>query len=66
MDGKQTLVHIKREEGLDKVLVVLFTTSSAALDKKFSELYGAKFVIKPIKLQELHDTVKLLLSFCGD
>jgi CheY-like chemotaxis protein len=66
MDGKQTLVNIKKEEGLEQVPVVLFTTSSAALDKKFAEQYGAKFVTKPIKLQEFHDTVKLLLSFCGD
>lgn len=64
MDGKQTLVNIKKEGGLDGVPIVLFSTSSSPLDKTFGQQYGAQFITKPIRQKDLHETVKTLLSFC--
>lgn len=65
MDGKQTLMNIKKDSALSNMPVVMFTTSSSPLDKLFCEKYGVKFVTKPIKQVELFEAVKLLLSYCA-
>ena len=63
MDGKQTLVEIKKDRALDSVPVVMFTTSSSQLDIAFCEQYGVDFITKPINLQDFHNTIQKLLSF---
>jgi len=63
MDGKQTLVEIKKDRDLDGVPVVMFTTSSSQLDVAFCEQYGVDFITKPINMQDFHDTIQKLLSF---
>jgi CheY-like chemotaxis protein len=66
MDGKQTLVQIKKDGGLDDVPVVMFTTSSSQLDVAFCEQYGVSFITKPINMRDFHTTVQKLLSFCAE
>ena len=66
MDGKQTLVQIKKDGDLDDVPVVMFTTSSSQLDVAFCEQYGVSFITKPINMHDFHTTVQRLLSFCTD
>ena len=63
MDGKQTLVEIRKDRALDGVPVVMFTTSSSQLDFAFCEQYGVDFIIKPINMQDFHNTIQKLLSF---
>ena len=64
MDGKQTLVQIKKDGELDGVPVVMFTTSSSQLDVAFCEQYGVSFITKPINMRDFYTTVQRLLSFC--
>ena len=66
MDGKQTLVQIKKDGDLDGVPVVMFTTSSSQLDVAFCEQYGVNFITKPINMHDFYVTVQRLLSFCAD
>lgn len=61
MDGKQTLVEIKKDRELDGVPVVMFTTSSSQLDIAFCEQYGVEFITKPIDMQGFHTTIQKLL-----
>ena len=63
MDGKQTLVEIKKDKALDNVPIVMFTTSSSQLDIAFCQQYGVDFITKPINLQDFHNTIQKLLSF---
>lgn len=63
MDGKQTLVEIKKDRALDGVPVVMFTTSSSQLDAAFCQQYGVEFITKPINMQDFHHTIQKLLSF---
>src|SRR5918998_1242608 len=51
MDGKQTLIEIKKDKDLDGIPVVMFTTSSSQLDVAFCERYGVDFITKPINMQ---------------
>jgi CheY-like chemotaxis protein len=62
MDGKQTLVEIKKDQALDSVPIVIFTTSSSQLDIAFCEQYGVDFITKPINMQDFHHTMQKLLA----
>lgn len=62
MDGKQAVTRIKRDKELDSIPVVMFTTSSSAVDQSFCELHGVPFITKPINQKGLEETVKKLLS----
>lgn len=64
MDGKQALALIKKDEGLSKVPVVMFTTSSSELDRSFAARHGVELITKPIRAKELYHSVKRLLSMC--
>ncbi|HEY1112017.1 MAG TPA: response regulator [Chitinophagaceae bacterium] len=65
MDGKQTLVRLKKDPSLQAIPVVLFTTSSSPLDRLFGEQYRAHFVTKPVRYLELLEKVKNLLRLCA-
>jgi CheY-like chemotaxis protein len=64
MDGKQTLVRIKKDPDLTKIPIVMFSTSSSALDKAFCSQYGVELVTKPAKLATVYSEVEKLLSHC--
>src|SRR5688572_27698781 len=65
MDGKQTLTEIKKDPELEKIPVVVFTTSSSKNDKIFCEKYGAEMVTKPDQAKELKKTIQdIVMSRC--
>jgi CheY-like chemotaxis protein len=64
MDGKQTLVRLKKEARYAHIPVVMFTTSSSALDKSFCQQHNTPFVTKPLKYNELQQTIATILSYC--
>src|SRR5215207_2083878 len=48
LNGKETLKKIREFPGLEKLPVVLFTTSSLPQDQVFARHYDAGFVTKPL------------------
>lgn len=64
MDGKQTLVAIQRDKVLSSIPVVLFSTSSSALDKTFSQVKNVELITKPIDYKALQSAASRLLSYC--
>lgn len=64
MDGKQALARIRKDDDLEGVPVVLFTTSSASMDRTFAASHGVEMITKPINQMELYRVVKHLLSYC--
>jgi CheY-like chemotaxis protein len=66
MDGRQTLVAIKKDTALQNIPVVIFTTSSSRTDRFFCEQYGVDMVTKPDNISELKKVVThLVLSRCA-
>ena len=65
MDGKETLVQIRRTEGFKEIPVVIFTTSKSELDKMFFQQYNVEMVTKPPSYSELEKVVRRLLLSCG-
>lgn len=64
MDGRQTLIEIKSDKILSGIPVVIFSTSSSALDKTFFEKYDTAYFVKPINVQELKNTASRLIHIC--
>ena len=64
MDGKQTLVALQKDEDLSAIPVVLFSTSSSALDKSFSKAKHVELITKPFDFKSLYVTAHKLLSYC--
>ncbi|MFL5741602.1 MAG: response regulator [Flavisolibacter sp.] len=62
MDGKQTLVALKKDPVLKEIPVVMFTTSSSKTDHLFCELWGADMVTKPGKIHELKSLIRQLVQ----
>jgi CheY-like chemotaxis protein len=66
MDGKETLIEIKKDDGLNSIPVVMFTTSNSPVDKMFFSAYGVDLVTKPNEMSRIHTEVKALLHYCAD
>ena len=64
MDGKQTLVRIKKDPALNEIPIVMFSTSSSVMDKAFCSQYGVELVTKPAKLAAVFTEVERLLNYC--
>lgn len=65
MDGKETLVALQQEDHFYKIPVVVFSTSSSALDKLFFAKKNVELITKPINFENLVNVAKRLLSYCG-
>lgn len=64
MDGKETLVRIKELETLQEVPVTLFTTSNSVIDQMFAKRWGAGFITKPLKYEELENLAEEFSKKC--
>jgi CheY-like chemotaxis protein len=64
LSGRETLVLLKQDPVLKHIPVVVFTTSSSALDKLFCEQYGSEMITKPVSYAALQDIIQKLLRFC--
>jgi CheY-like chemotaxis protein len=61
MDGRQTLVKLQEDKDLKSIPVVVLTTSSSDVDKKFFEKKNIEMLVKPWNSKEIQQTVERLL-----
>lgn len=64
MDGRQTLLHLKGQEKLMDIPVVLFSTSQDVRDKQFAKRHGASYITKPFSYVNMEAVVKGFISQC--
>lgn len=64
MDGKQTLVAIKNNSILATIPVVVFSTSSSAMDRTFCAAKKVEMITKPFDYATLFSAAGKLLSYC--
>ena len=65
LDGKQTFVKLKADDAYTNIPVVVFSTSSSAMDKMFFQSRGAAFITKPIRFEQLIEAATELLTYCS-
>ena len=59
--GREVLLELKKATALKNVPVVILTTSSVKEDMEYAYENGAdKFLVKPVTLQEMKDTVSII------
>jgi CheY-like chemotaxis protein len=66
MDGKQTVIEIKKNKKLDLIPIVVFTTSSHPSDQNFCHLYGIELVTKPANFKQITTEAERLLQHCSE
>lgn len=64
MNGKEALAHIKNDEDLKTIPVVVFTTSKSSMDQLFCQHYGVTMISKPPDFETLRTQVKKLVTYC--
>jgi CheY-like chemotaxis protein len=62
MDGRRAIQLIKEDNDLSKIPLVVFTTSSSSLDKRYFELYQVHYITKPNQYQAFTSKVSEMLS----
>jgi two-component system chemotaxis response regulator CheY len=63
LDGLKLTAHLRSDAANEKVPIVIITTESAEEDRARAMKIGASaYLIKPVKAQEVLDTVRRLLS----
>ncbi len=66
VNGKQTLLKLKKLEAFRKVPVILFSTSSMSKDREFAEQNGAGFITKPLNIQQMENIIEQFIDLCTD
>ena len=62
-DGRQALAEIKRDPDLQKIPVVVWTTSSEREDKaQCRKVCASSYVTKPVKYSELVEAVRKIIA----
>jgi len=66
MDGKQTLLEIKKNEKWSQLPVVVFPTSSHPADLSFCQQHGVELVTKPANFKQITHEAERLLQHCSE
>ncbi|GAB4092552.1 response regulator [Flaviaesturariibacter terrae] len=65
MNGRDTLVEMKKQPDYQNIPVIVFTTSSSPLDKAFCDKYGVEMVTKPLSVENIRTLAGKFLGICG-
>jgi len=65
MNGKEALIRLRQMKQLETVPVILFTTSSSIVDKRFAGEHNASFITKPIDTTQLNSISQKFLDKCN-
>jgi CheY-like chemotaxis protein len=63
VDGRDVLKKIKEDEVLNKIPVIVFTTSNGVNDRIFCKKYGVPMLVKPFTMKEFDVTVQKILEY---
>jgi CheY-like chemotaxis protein len=66
MDGRETYLAIRQNKQTATIPIVVFSTSGSETDKSFFSATNTTYLTKPVKVRELVDTAKEMLSHCKD
>jgi CheY-like chemotaxis protein len=66
MDGRETLSTLKGDKRYKQIPVVVFTTSSSEMDRRFCNQFNTTMITKPPRYERLKEVVQRLLGFCTD
>ena len=65
MDGKETLLEIKKHPELQAIPVVIFSTASNPKEKEYLSDFQIEFFTKPCTFSEMQAIARKLISYCA-
>jgi CheY-like chemotaxis protein len=65
MNGKEAVIHIRKNKQWASIPIVLFTTSSSPFDKQFCEQHHITFITKPATGRELQNVIENVLTLAS-
>lgn len=65
LSGRETLAILKSETTYSSIPVVVFTTSSNEMDKRFCKQFATEMITKPPTYERLKKIVAKLLAICS-
>ncbi len=66
MDGRKTLAEIKKDEQLNNLPIVIFSTSCSSIDKLYCDHFGVELITKPSDIAGIRNVVTKILQYCAD
>lgn len=66
LDGRQTFRLIRSDSTLSHIPVVIFSTSSSEMDKRFFKGENVAYITKPVEFRSFLSIAKTLLEYCGN
>jgi CheY-like chemotaxis protein len=66
MNGREVLEKMREMEFFNDIPVVLFTTSSAPIDKHTASRFNAGFITKPLNMQQMEVIAEQFISQCSE
>jgi CheY-like chemotaxis protein len=64
MNGRDTLLEIKKDQLLFSIPIVIFSTTSSPKEKEYFNDFKVEFFTKPCTFSEMELIAKKLLSYC--
>jgi CheY-like chemotaxis protein len=65
LDGKETFQRIRKDQRLQNVPVVIFTSSFKPADKELFNNQGIEFITKPSDFTYMNNIANRMLSYCS-
>ena len=65
MNGRETLVALRKHPQYKNIPVVMYTTSTHAADEAFCRAHGATWFNKPDSVEAVRQAARILAEFCG-
>ena len=66
MDGKETLIEIRKIPSFNIIPVILFSTSTQPVDRLYAAKNHAGFITKPLNNEQMDNIVDQLIQHCTD
>jgi CheY-like chemotaxis protein len=65
LDGRETLVRIRKRREWSHIPVLIFTTSNSAIDKKFALQWDVDLVTKPLLFSDMTQLADKMVAICS-
>ena len=65
MDGRETVVAIKKNEGLKDLPILLFSACKNGADELFARKWGVQLCEKPDSVESMDELARTIVSICA-
>jgi CheY-like chemotaxis protein len=64
LDGRETLVQLRKNEEWSSIPVFLFTTSNSLIDLRFADKWSVELITKPLLFDGMEEVARHIVGHC--